>query len=217
LSDRVERRLLLLGAGGHARVLQELLSLQGTAVEGYLAPTSESRLHGAEWLGDDDALRDIDPSGVLLVNGIGSTEAGGRRRSAYRVATGFGFEFLRVIDASAIVRPSAVIGEGVQVLAGAIVNSNTVIGENTIVNSGSIVEHDSILAANVHVSPGAVLGGGVRVGDGSHIGLGARVLQGVSIGSDCTIGAGAVVTHDFGDGVVAVGVPAVARSTTAAS
>jgi sugar O-acyltransferase (sialic acid O-acetyltransferase NeuD family) len=211
LNDSIDSRLIFLGAGGHARVLQELLALQNKTVSGYVAPTADSRLVDVEWLGTDDTLAGIDPSAVRLVNAIGSVRADGRRRSAYRSAVALGFRFLTVIDSSAIVRPSASIGAGAQILAGVVVNSNVHVGENTILNTGSIIEHDSVVGANVHVSPGAVIAGSARIGDGTHVGLGARVLQGVSIGSECTIGAGAVVTKDLADGVVAVGVPAIAR------
>ena len=217
LSNSIPSRLIFLGAGGHARVLQELLALQGTTVSGYLALSAEARLVGVQWLGTDEALLDMDPSTTLLVNAIGSIDADGRRRSVYDAAVASGFRFTSIVDASAIVRPSARIDAGVQILAGVVVNSNVQVGANTILNTGSIVEHDSIVGANVHISPGAVLGGGVHIGDGSHIGLGARVLQGLSIGSDCTIGAGAVVTKDVGDGLVAVGVPAVPRPGAVAS
>jgi sugar O-acyltransferase (sialic acid O-acetyltransferase NeuD family) len=212
-----DSRVIFLGAGGHARVLQEVLSLQGVAVSGYLAPAADSRLVGVDWLGDDAALAGIDPATVALVNAIGSIRADGRRRSAYAAAVASGFRFLTISDGSAIVRPSATIGAGVQILAGVIVNSNVQVGENTILNTGSIIEHDASIGASVHVSPGVVLGGGVQIGNGSHIGLGSRVLQGVSIGSECTIGAGAVVTGNIEDGVVAVGVPAVARPRRASN
>jgi sugar O-acyltransferase (sialic acid O-acetyltransferase NeuD family) len=211
LADSGAERLIFLGAGGHARVLQEVLALEGKKVGGYLAPAAKTTLVDVDWLGTDDVLSDLDPSEVLLINAIGSISADSRRQAAYDSAVAFGFRFLSIIDGSAKVRPSAYIGAGVQILAGVVVNTDARVGQNTILNSGSIVEHESIIGASVHVSPGAVLGGRVRIGDGSHIGLGARVLQGVSIGSQCTIGAGAVVTRDIADGVTAAGIPAVPR------
>jgi serine O-acetyltransferase len=47
--------------------------------------------------------------------------------------------------------------------------------------------------------------------DGATIYSGAQVIGPVRIGRDATVGAGAVVTKDVPDGMVAVGVPAVAR------
>lgn len=201
----------MLGAGGHARVLQETLSLGGVALHGFIAPTAESRLEGVDWLGTDAALAELDPSSVLLVNGIGSVRSPRLRREVYLAATSAGFRFASVIDGSAVVRPSARLSEGVQVLAGAVVNSDSSIGANSIVNSLALVEHGCTIGAHVHIASGATLAGDVVVGDETHIGLGARVVQGKSVGSQCTIGAGAVVTRDVEDGSIAVGIPATSR------
>lgn len=203
--------LVMLGAGGHARVLQEALGLSGASLSGFIALDDASSLAGVPNLGTDDALGDLDAAQTLLVNGVGSVASPVQRAAVYDAAVGRGFRFAGVSDPTATVRPSAVLGAGAQVLAGSIVNSGAVLGDDVIINSGAIVEHDCRLGDHVHVSPGAVLGGDVTVGSLTHIGLGARVLQGVTIGAGCTIGAGAVVTHDVPDGMVAVGVPAVNR------
>jgi sugar O-acyltransferase (sialic acid O-acetyltransferase NeuD family) len=212
LTDQAAPSLVFLGAGGHARVLQETLALRGIRVHGYLAPEGPSLLDGVTRLGDDSELASLDPSAVRLVNAIGSVAASVVRRDVFLAAIEAGFSFASVIDVGAIVRPSATLGSGAQVLAGAIINSGAILGDDVVVNSGAIVEHHARLGSHVHVSPGAVLGGAVVVGSGSHIGLGSRVLQGITIGSGCTIGAGAVVIHDVADGTVAVGVPAVERA-----
>ena len=204
-------RYVMLGAGGHARVLQETLALQGITLDGFIAPSADSQLVGTEWLGTDDAFSRLDPASVLLVNGVGSVRAPALRREIYTSALAAGFRFATVIDQTAVVRPSVVLGAGVQVLAGAIVNTDAVVGENSIVNTGAIVEHGARVGAHVHIAPGAKLAGDVTVGEESHIGLGASVMQGISVGSQCTVGAGAVVTRDVSDGSTAVGVPAISR------
>ncbi|MEO8261547.1 MAG: acetyltransferase [Pseudolysinimonas sp.] len=204
-------RVIMLGASGHARVLCETLSLAQVELSGFIAPDDDSRLAGVPHLGGDEALADLDVAHTVLVNGVGSVASPTHRAEIYDAAVARGFRFLEVRDPSALVRPGAVLGAGVQVLAGAIVNSGATLGDDVIVNSGAIVEHDCRLGDHVHVSPGAVLGGDVTVGAQTHVGLGARVLQGVTIGAGCTIGAGAVVTRDVADGMVAVGVPAVSR------
>ena len=211
MTDMATREVVLLGGGAHARVLQETLGLLGVPVVGFVAPGGAWPVDSLVWLGSDDVLDGLDRRGTMLVNGVGSTRAAGLRATVFEAARALGFDFATVVDPSAVVRASARLGRGVQVLAGAIVNTDAVVGEDSIVNSGAIIEHHCRLGSHVHVSPGAVLGGGVIVGDRSHVGLGARVLQGVSIGSDCTIGAGAVVTHDVPDNSIAVGVPAAHR------
>ncbi len=59
-----------------------------------------------------------------------------------------------------------------------------------------------------HVAPGVHLGGEVTVGQGALIGIGASVMPGRSVGAGTVVGAGAVVTRDLPAGVTAVGVPA---------
>ncbi len=201
----------MIGAGGHARVLQESLALSGITLSGYIATTAEPGLPGIEWLGPDDVLEGLDASTVRLVNGVGSAGDPAARIRVWDAAKAAGFTFASVVDSRAVVRPSAQLGEGAQVLMGAIIGTSVTVGADCIINSGAIIDHDVVLGDHVHVSPGAALAGGVSVGAGSHVGLGARVIQRISIGSQSVVGAGAVVLQDVADGQLAVGVPAVSR------
>lgn len=214
-------KLLMVGAGGHARVLQELLAEAGIALSGYVAPAeSSSLLEGDLHRFDDSEL--IGGSGdsaaggdlaqtYLLVNGVGSAGATTVRASVYAKFKAAGFSFLQLEAQSAVVSASAVLSEGVQILHRALVHTDAMVDENTIINSGAIVEHHNRIGANCHIAVGAVLCGQVSVGRGTHIGANATVLQGIQIGENCIIGAGAVVTRDVPDNHVAVGVPAVAK------
>lgn len=214
LSENGDKAIIMLGAGGHARVLQETLAELGIELAGYIAPAgSESQLLGVPWLGDDSQLADLDPRAVELVNGVGSVRAPQLRREVYQAAKRAGFRFRTVVDASARVKNTARLGEGVQVLVGAIVGTGVVLSEDVIINSGAIIDHDCVMEAHCHISPGAIVAGGVRVGEVSHIGLGARVIQGVTIGSNCIVGAGAVVIRDVPDSTTALGIPAAHRPT----
>lgn len=204
----------MLGAGGHARVLQETLELQGIALYGFIAPDAESQLGPCPWLGTDAELDRLDPEEVVLINGIGSVSQPTARQGAYLAGVKAGFSFVSVIDPSAVIRPSVHLADGVQVLAGAVLNTDVEVGENVIVNTGAIIEHGSRIGAHSHISPAAALAGLVTIGEGSHVGIGARVIQGISVGSHCTIGAGAVVTRDVEDWSTAVGVPAVSTRST---
>lgn len=207
----------MIGAGGHARVLEEALNEVGFELSGFVAPSAEgSRLsEDVEWLGNDDALLAEDPSAVLLINGIGSAGNTAGRQAVFEKYKNAGFDFLQIITETANIADSAVMVEGVQVLAGAIVNTDAFVNDNTIINTGAIVEHHSQIGAHCHVATGATICGDVTVGDGTHIGAGATVIQGITIGSKCIIGAGAVVITDVPDGHTAVGVPAKIRPNKA--
>ena len=204
--------VLLVGAGGHARSLLEVLRQQrGVSVLGILERDREKwgqTLAGIEILGADDRITTFDPGRVQLVNGLGSTHLPTARKSLFERWHQRGYRFYSVVHSSAVVSPTAILGEGVQVLALSSVNTSAFVGADSIVNTGAIVEHDCHLEAHVHVATGARLAGNVRVGSGCHIGAGATLIQGVTIGAETVIGAGAVVTADIAPRSVAVGVPA---------
>lgn len=213
-----EVRIVMLGSGGHARTLQDLLEEQGTILAGYIAPTPEgSTLGETEWLGNDSVLNDLDAETVMLINGIGSTSDMSRRRAVFTAAAACGLTFRSLVAPTASIRPTAALGEGVQLLPGSVIGTDARLGDDVIVNSGAIVEHGSAIGMHSHVAPGAVISGAATVGDSTHIGVGAVVLQGVSVGSRCTVAAGAVVTRDVPDGSLVVGVPAAVRDRRADS
>lgn len=201
------RPIVILGAGGHARVLLELLRETETPVRGFVAPSPDgSRLGEVPWLGGDEVLAEL--GDVELVNGIGSAGAVGRRAAVHAAATDAGLTFRTLVHSRAYVDPTAELGAGAQVLAGAVVGVLARIGVNALINTAAVVDHDAVVGAHSHVASGAVLAGDVRIGGASHIGMGARVLQNVTIGASCVVGAGSVVLEDVADGTVVVGVPA---------
>lgn len=205
-------RLVLIGAGGHARVvLAAARTMPGVDVVAAtdLAP-AEARI-SVPVVGQD-ALERLRLEGAThAVITVGSVRPGSRRGALFALIERAGLLPLAVMHASATIATDATIGAGTVVLAGAIVNPGAAIGRNAIVNTGAIVEHDCEIADHVHVAPRVVLGGGVRVGEDAHIGIGATVLPGIRIGGAALIGAGAVVTKDVEPRQTVVGVPARAR------
>ena len=202
----------MIGGGGHARALQEILLEAGHELAGYVAPSDAGlALVGAlERLSDEQVLA-LDPESVLLINGLGSVGDLSLRASVFEKFKAAGFNFLQTTAQTSHVSESASVVEGVQVMHMAVVHSDATVDDNTIINTGAIVEHHNVIGAHCHIAIGAVLSGNVTVGERTHIGANATILQGVKIGSNCIIGAGAVVLHDVPDNHIAVGVPAVAK------
>jgi sugar O-acyltransferase (sialic acid O-acetyltransferase NeuD family) len=206
-------RLVILGAGGHARMLLDSLS----SAQGFIpfaVLDSDQTLWGRDLdsvpiRGGDELLPQLIKKGVThFVVGLGSVGNPGPRRRLFELGVSLGLRPATVIHPTAVCSAKAEIGEGAQLLPCSVVNAGAVLGKNVIVNTGAIVEHDCVLGDHVHVSPGATLGGGVHVGEGSHVGLGASVLQETKIGSNTIVGAGAVVVDDVPQDVIVVGVPA---------
>lgn len=201
--------VVVLGAGGHARVL--LGALADVTILGLTdgdPAKAGAMVSGIPILGADDALKAFSVNQILLVNGVGSTGNNEKRRTLFVRFKEAGYTFLNVRHASATVAADAVLEEGVQIMAGVVLQTGCSIGENSILNTGAVVDHDCRIGRHVHIAPGAVLCGGVAVGDNAHVGAGATVIQGVRIGNDCLVGAGAVVVRDVPPGMKVAGVPA---------
>ncbi|HZJ50132.1 MAG TPA: acetyltransferase [Actinomycetota bacterium] len=206
-------RVVLLGGGGHARVLLDCLLLcGGTEIVGMLEADSSrvgAVVYGVSVLGNDDLLAELVGRGAThFIVGIGSVGDNGARRRLFKMGLAQGLRPLLVRHPSAIVSPRAQVGEGCQLLPGCIVNAGAVLGQNVLVNTAAIVEHDCVVADHVHLATGSRLASTVRVEEGAHLGAGAVVRQSVKIGARAIVGAGAVVVRDVPGGAVVVGVPA---------
>jgi UDP-perosamine 4-acetyltransferase len=203
--------VVILGAGGHAKVLLSLLQAIGADVHGVCDPglvaQSVTTWRGIAVLGGDEALESLDPASIGLVNGMGQVVGSSRRQALFEALSGKGFGFPALVHPAAWVDPSVVLEPGVQVMAGAVIQPDSTIGANTIVNTGARIDHDCIIGEHVHVAPGAVLCGGVKVARGAFIGAGSTTIQGVSIGESCIVGAGAVLVRNLQAGHLVVGSP----------
>jgi UDP-perosamine 4-acetyltransferase len=209
--------LILVGGGGHAKVVADATYSAGHSILGFLDDASNAVLAqtGVEHLGRLDQWPIATSLKALLVPAIGHNQLRHQCVAQWIESTG-GKQFVAtVVHASAIVSPSATLGAGTFCSANAVVNAGAVIGRACIVNTSAVVEHDCVIGDGAHIAPRVALGGHVTVGSQSLIGIGAVVRPGIQIGNGCTIGAGAVVVNDIPDGVTVVGNPARASEVVA--
>lgn len=204
-----DRPLVLLGAGGHARVLLALVRANGRALLGVCDPALHAEGCG-DWeglpvLGGDEALVRLDPAKVDLVLGVGQLARSGLRSRLYAAWRARGYVFPPLVHPAAWVAPDVTLSDGVQVMAGAIVQPGCVLGTNVTVNTHASVDHDCQIGADVHIAPGAVLCGAVQVGDGAFIGAGAVLIQGLRVGDAAVVGAGVTLVRDLAPGTLIVG------------
>ena len=200
--------LVVLCAGGHARVVIEALRSRGarpTAVTDRDSSRVGTFLGGIPIIGSDEDILEMQSDSVELANGLGNRASrsspglSGRRELFGRFAA-LGYAFPVISHASAVIASDVSPGEGAQVMAGAIIQPGALIGRNVLVNTRAVVEHDCQIGDHSHIAPGAVLCGGVSVGEGTHVGAGAVVLGGISLGVGSVVAAGAVVAKDVGAG-----------------
>ncbi len=175
---------VVLGAGGHAQVLVEALRTRRQKVLFQVDESGEAR------------LAKMKPSQALLVVGVGAKSDTKTRRALFERYKTVGWSFAQVVAASAVVAPSARLGEGAQVLTLAVVHPGSAIGDNAVINTAAVIEHDCSIGAHAFVGPGAVICGGCAIGTGAFVGAGAVILPGVKVGAGALVAAGAVVTRD---------------------
>lgn len=203
--------VLVLGGGGHAKVLIEALLVNSAVIAGIVDSDPQlagTLVLGIPVLGGDDIVNDFPHEEILLVNGLGSVKVPVKRRELFDRFKREGYQFATVIHPSVVIASDVKLEEGVQLMAGVVIQPGCRIGSNTIINTKASVDHDCIVGDHVHIAPGVTLSGGITIGSCSHIGSGATVTQGVVIGVGCLVAAGAVVTNDIADRVMVRGVPA---------
>ena len=204
-------KILILGAGGHGKVLADLIDRL-------------AHWRAVGFLDDDPAKQGQRVLDVPVLGLTRSPAAAAEKAGASAVVPAFGDNglretyFSRVLETGLalpnLIHPSAIIsrhtelGRGIALLAGAVVNPGTLIEDNVCLNTRACVDHDCRIEAHAHILPGAVLTGNVRVGRRATIGAGAVVNPGLCVAEGAIVGAGAVVTRDVAAGAVVVGNPA---------
>ena len=207
------KRVIIIGAGDHAKVLLDILLEQDVTVIG-LTDKSISKgtcIYGVPVIGDDSEILKYKTDEIELVNGIGSVGNTSIRQKVFSSLKEKGYFFRSVIHEASIVSKRAKLGEGVQLLAGAIVNIEAEIDDNTIINTKTSIDHGCVIGKHCHIAPGCSFSGCVRIGDCTHIGTGTSIIQGINIGKNVLIGAGSVVINNVSDNEKAFGVPARVR------
>jgi sugar O-acyltransferase (sialic acid O-acetyltransferase NeuD family) len=214
----MSKSMVILGAGGHGRVVLSLAQILGINV--LFLTDSDSSKHGKKVLGveiagGDEILLNISPDEIDLAMGLGVGSNGGelinqlkRRFDFFSALTKKGFAFPVLIHPRAWVADDCSIGQGTQVFAGSIVQPSCSIGDLAIINTMVSVDHDSKIGGGVHLAPGVTCGGSIKIGDNSHIGIGATILPNINIGKEVVIAAGALANTNIVEGTKVSGIPA---------
>ena len=204
-----QRPVLILGAGGHGRVVAQVLRAAGRELAGFLdddATKAGAEVAGLRVLGtSEDAARLGLELGAAVIVGVGDNVQRGARLRQFQAE---GMAIASAVDPSAVIAPGVEVGAGVVIMPRAVANTGCRIGFGCVVNTGATLDHDTVLGECVHASPGAITSGGVSVGAFTWLGTGAIVLPGVRVGEHAVVGAGAVVREDVAAHATVVGVPA---------
>ncbi len=191
--------IYLYGAGGHAKVIIDILERCGKTVAGVFDDDPAKTIWNFSNLKFPAAFNFLDDELILSI---------GNNLIRKKIAMQIEANYHTAVHPSAVISAHAFVNKGSVVMGGALINADTQVGKHCIVNSNASIDHDCVLEDFVHVSPNATLCGDVFAGTCSHIGAGAIILPGKKIGVNAIVGAGSVVIADIADNCVAVGNPA---------
>ena len=195
-------RLIIVGAGGHGKVIADNALKNGYTDICFVDDKSIGDCMGFPIVGRCADLNKLNNGKTDFIIGIGSSAI------RKKIAEEYDINWVTLIHPSAQIAVNVSIGRGTVVMAGAVVNVCATVGEQCIINTCAVVEHDNVIEDYVHISPNVALGGTVFVGKSTHIGIGASVCNNINICGDCMIGAGAVVSKNIVESGTYIGVPA---------
>lgn len=203
-------KVAIIGAGGHARVVYEILrhdkNMEVTAFVDSVLRGADEKIMGISVVGDHSVLPNLIKEGVKgFIVAVGDNEI---RKQHFLNIQNMGLEPINAVHPTAHIAYNAKIGTGVVIATAATIVTGAKIGNNTIINTGAIIEHEDIIEENVHIGPGTSIAGRVTVKKGTFVGIGCTIKEYITIGKNAVIGAGSIVLKDIPDNAVAVGAPA---------
>ena len=202
----VHKRLVIIGASGHGKVVADTAIKMGTYNDIVFLDDNTS-IHSCMCIPivgrSDDIPFYIKDSDFFVA--IGNAET---RQRIFEKLKKSGAAIATLIHPDAVIGTNVKIGKGTVVMAGAVINSETEIGEGCIINTSSSVDHVCLICDYVHISVGAHVAGTVVIGSRTWLGIGAVISNNLSIVSDCVIGAGAVVVKSITESGTYIGIPA---------
>ena len=192
-----KKEVIIVGTGGHGRVIADIIKLSKDTVFGFLDDNINSDI---DILGTTDDYIKFKDKYFIIAIGDNSI----RKKLAEKFE---GVKYYTAIHPASVIADSVTIKEGTAVMAGAVINNSAKIGRHSIINSNSTIEHDCEISDFCHISPGAVLCGTVNTGSGVWIGARAVVKNNLTITHNVTVGAGGVVVKNIEESGVYTGIP----------
>lgn len=190
--------IIIVGGGGHSKVIISILKrLSEFEIIGYTDNKDKGAILGIKYLGSDSVLENYIKNDITnAAIGIGQLKDHQLRKKVTEFALSLGYKFPAIIAPTAIVNEEVDLDRGVVVMDGTVINPGTRIGAFSIINTRASIDHDCSIGQFVHLAPGVTLSGSVTVKDYTLIGTGASVIQNITIEENCTIGAGSAIMRD---------------------
>lgn len=207
----MRKRLLILGAGGLGKEVADIVFVMPDGdkyddvafIDDVIPPNKP--VYGIQVLGNRSLLCEMSPEESEVCVAVGTPAV---RKKLVEEINRYGLSFANIIDPTALIRSTAVLGSGVIIGARAFLSSDVMVGAHAVINPGALVGHEVVIGSYVVVGGGALISGGARIGEGALIGAGASILYNTSVGDWATVGMGAGVFAPVEKGQTVLGNPA---------
>lgn len=196
----MNKPVIILGGGGHASVLVDILRLNSVQIIGVSDPAfqeGELIFRDIPVISDEVIIEKYKNNKVSLINGIGPSPRSQHREIINEKFIDLGYEFSSVIHPSALIAKSAFLESGSQIMAGVIIQSRSTVSQNSVINTGSVIDHDCFIGKYSHIAPGAVICGNVKTGSSVFIGAGATVIENLSLDDKALVAAGTTLRKNL--------------------
>ena len=202
------KNLVVLGAGGHARPILEILeenfpSNKKIILDETFDANKKEKILGNLIFGNFKEIDSIKNKVIFIA--IGDNEI---RSNIYNTLKKKKINTPNLISITSSISKYFKIGDANFINKKAFIGTSSKIGNNNIINSGSLIEHEVVIGNNNHIAPKSIIGGRVKIGNKVLIGMGSKILPGIKICSNTIIGAGSVVTKSILTPATYAGIPA---------
>lgn len=202
------KKTLIVGAGGHAKVVADILQQNAEyEIVGLIDKEERQGFWGIPVLGNDELLPELyrDGKAEYIFVALGN---GALREKLSRQALRVGYSMVNAISHQAVLSPHCQIGMGVVIMPGAVINAEAKIADGCIINTNASVDHEVQVREYSHIAPGCAISGCVKIGRQCLIGTGSRIIDKIQIADYVTVGAGSVVVRNLLEAGTFVGIPA---------
>ncbi|MEG2246578.1 MAG: hypothetical protein RSC84_03935 [Peptostreptococcaceae bacterium] len=168
----MKKNLLIVGAGGHGKVVLDMAkSTKNYSEIAFLDDSKKigDKVLGHEVIGKIPDMKLFKDNFTDIAIAIGNNEV---RVELGKQALSIGYSLPIISHKSSIISRYANIGNGTIIMPNVVVNADAKIGELVILNSSSVIEYDCVVGDGAQISYGVILGSGVIVEDNYTVDMG---------------------------------------------
>ena len=197
MKQKNKKNAIIIGAGGHCRVISSMLislrKYESIKILDLSEPKEKKILNlDVEKINENLSSYRTDINDFYLA--IGENKL---REIWWKKLENIKASRPSLVSDSALIEKNSMIGDGNIICQNSYLGVLTKLGNNNIINSGSIIDHETIIGSNCHIAPGSVIAGRVTIEDNCFIGAGAVIKDNLSISKNSIIGSGSVLLESI--------------------